>query len=59
MIPLVLDTELANFNDRRGGIGTNERWKPRAGDIIVSNWASWIDVLWLSIRFVSSAASHD
>jgi hypothetical protein len=37
---------------KRGrGIGTNERWKPRAGDIIVSNWASWIDVLWLSISF--------
>ncbi|KAF9226457.1 hypothetical protein BS17DRAFT_727900 [Gyrodon lividus] len=26
-------------------------WSPKAGDIIVSNWSSWIDVLWLSYRF--------
>ncbi|KAF8812348.1 hypothetical protein BYT27DRAFT_7132843 [Phlegmacium glaucopus] len=37
---------------KRGkGLATNETWKPRAGDIIVSNWASWIDVVWLAIRF--------
>ncbi|KAI6003899.1 hypothetical protein EDD15DRAFT_1253542 [Pisolithus albus] len=23
-------------------------WRPRAGDIIVSNWSSWVDVLWLA-----------
>ena len=47
------DAKLTILNDRKG-LGTNETWKPRAGDIIVSNWASWIDVVWLSIRFVSS-----
>lgn len=26
-------------------------WRPRAGDIIVSNWSSWVDVLWLAYRF--------
>ncbi|KAG6335333.1 hypothetical protein ID866_3765 [Astraeus odoratus] len=25
-------------------------WRPRAGDIIVSNWTSWIDVLWIAYR---------
>ncbi|KAI0352858.1 hypothetical protein OH77DRAFT_1484597 [Trametes cingulata] len=30
---------------------TNESWKPRAGDLIVSNWASWVEVLWLAFRF--------
>ncbi|THV08654.1 hypothetical protein K435DRAFT_641943 [Dendrothele bispora CBS 962.96] len=26
-------------------------WNPVAGDIIVSNWASWIELLWLAFRF--------
>ncbi|KAI0677448.1 hypothetical protein C8Q78DRAFT_960228 [Trametes maxima] len=30
---------------------TNEKWKPSAGDLIVSNWASWVEVLWLAFRF--------
>ncbi|KAI0069092.1 hypothetical protein BV25DRAFT_1791136 [Artomyces pyxidatus] len=28
-----------------------ESWNPRAGDLIISNWASWIEVLWLAFRF--------
>ncbi|KAI0335559.1 hypothetical protein GY45DRAFT_1267780 [Cubamyces sp. BRFM 1775] len=28
-----------------------ESWNPRAGDLIVSNWASWVEVLWLAFRF--------
>ena len=58
MRSLVLDTELTVLNDRRG-LGKNERWRPYAGDIIVSNWTSWVDVLWLSIRFVSSFEFHN
>lgn len=27
-------------------------WRPRAGDIIVSNWVSWIELLWLAFRYV-------
>ncbi|EIN10724.1 hypothetical protein PUNSTDRAFT_119620 [Punctularia strigosozonata HHB-11173 SS5] len=26
-------------------------WTPAAGDIIVSNWVSWLEVLWLAFRF--------
>ncbi|KAL4081791.1 hypothetical protein V8B97DRAFT_1863355 [Scleroderma yunnanense] len=26
-------------------------WNPQAGDIIVSNWTSWVDVLWIAYRF--------
>ncbi|KAK7470753.1 hypothetical protein VKT23_002172 [Stygiomarasmius scandens] len=26
-------------------------WNPTAGDIIVSNWTSWIELLWLAFRF--------
>ncbi|KAI0722877.1 hypothetical protein C8Q76DRAFT_376968 [Earliella scabrosa] len=29
----------------------NEVWNPRAGDLIVSNWASWVEILWLAFRF--------
>ncbi|KAG8934665.1 hypothetical protein FRC02_009492 [Tulasnella sp. 418] len=28
-----------------------ESWNPGAGDVIVSNWASWIEILWLAFRF--------
>ncbi|KAH8106125.1 hypothetical protein BXZ70DRAFT_918320 [Cristinia sonorae] len=33
------------------GVKYNESWNPRAGDIIVSNWASWVELLWLAFRF--------
>ncbi|KAF8592602.1 hypothetical protein K439DRAFT_1643672 [Ramaria rubella] len=26
-------------------------WAPKAGDIIVSNWVSWVEILWLAFRF--------
>ncbi|TFK55768.1 hypothetical protein OE88DRAFT_1710117 [Heliocybe sulcata] len=29
----------------------NESWNPAAGDIIVSNWVSWTELLWLAFRF--------
>ncbi|KAF8450409.1 hypothetical protein L210DRAFT_3437783 [Boletus edulis BED1] len=35
---------------KRGNLSDNS-WSPKAGDIIVSNWSSWIDILWLSYRF--------
>jgi len=30
---------------------SREPWRPGAGDLIVSNWASWIEILWLAFRF--------
>ncbi|KAI9512164.1 hypothetical protein F5148DRAFT_974063 [Russula earlei] len=30
---------------------TRKSWHPDAGDLIVSNWASWIETLWLAFRF--------
>ncbi|KZS97783.1 hypothetical protein SISNIDRAFT_546835 [Sistotremastrum niveocremeum HHB9708] len=30
---------------------SKEVWSPKAGDIIVSNWTSWIEIVWLAIRF--------
>lgn len=35
---------------KRGKLHENP-WRPQAGDIIVSNWSSWIDVLWIAYRF--------
>ncbi|KII94745.1 hypothetical protein PLICRDRAFT_33557 [Plicaturopsis crispa FD-325 SS-3] len=36
---------------KRGrGAQNNEPWSPKAGDIIVSNWVSWIELLWLAIK---------
>ncbi|KAF8528821.1 hypothetical protein BU17DRAFT_37834 [Hysterangium stoloniferum] len=37
---------------KRGRVGSKKRpWSPQAGDIIVSNWVSWIELLWLAFRF--------
>ncbi|KAN0127465.1 hypothetical protein V8E53_014677 [Lactarius tabidus] len=30
---------------------SNGSWRPGAGDLIVSNWSSWIEILWLAFRF--------
>ncbi|KAG2077522.1 hypothetical protein BDR04DRAFT_1088574 [Suillus decipiens] len=35
---------------KRGKIPEN-KWNPRAGDLIVSNWSSWIEVLWLAYQY--------
>ncbi|KAF8308797.1 hypothetical protein DL93DRAFT_2086438, partial [Clavulina sp. PMI_390] len=29
----------------------NESWSPRTGDLIISNWASYVEILWLAFRF--------
>ncbi|KAF9534819.1 hypothetical protein CPB83DRAFT_842996 [Crepidotus variabilis] len=28
-----------------------ESWNPRPGDIIVSNWSSWVEAIWLALRY--------
>ncbi|KAF5322698.1 hypothetical protein D9619_000453 [Psilocybe cf. subviscida] len=40
------------FNRKRGrGVKLAETWNIKAGDIIVSNWASWIEILWLATQY--------
>ncbi|KZT24445.1 hypothetical protein NEOLEDRAFT_1206595 [Neolentinus lepideus HHB14362 ss-1] len=29
----------------------NESWNPSVGDVIVSNWVSWTELLWLAFRY--------
>ncbi|KIY46636.1 hypothetical protein FISHEDRAFT_66395 [Fistulina hepatica ATCC 64428] len=36
---------------RSRGATIPETWVPRAGDIIVSNWVSWLEILYLAFRF--------
>ncbi|PFH51429.1 hypothetical protein AMATHDRAFT_74979 [Amanita thiersii Skay4041] len=37
---------------KRGkGIKSESAWSPRAGDIIISNWTSWLELIWLAVRF--------
>ncbi|KAJ7179899.1 hypothetical protein C8R43DRAFT_870267 [Mycena crocata] len=38
---------------RKRGRGPKDigSWSPHAGDIIVSNWVSWVEILWLAFRF--------
>jgi hypothetical protein len=34
-----------------------EKWNPRARDVIVSNWCSWAEILWLAFRYGYSEPS--
>lgn len=36
-------------NYRRSSVKSS--WKPKAGDIIVSNWISYLEIIWLAFRF--------
>ncbi|KAG7097067.1 hypothetical protein E1B28_004454 [Marasmius oreades] len=36
---------------KRSRGNTSQAWSPRAGDVIVSNWASVVEILWLAFRF--------
>jgi len=36
---------------KRGRNQVEESWSPGAGDVIVSNWVSWVELLWLAFRF--------
>ncbi|KAH6915003.1 hypothetical protein BKA70DRAFT_1383184 [Coprinopsis sp. MPI-PUGE-AT-0042] len=38
---------------RAGRRNVNEEipWSPKRGDVLVSNWASWVELVWLAIRF--------
>jgi len=29
----------------------NKPWNPQGGDVVVSNWVSWVELLWLAFRF--------
>ncbi|KAF8165440.1 hypothetical protein B0H34DRAFT_689210 [Crassisporium funariophilum] len=51
VIGLFWITEEQVTRKRGRGQRRNESWNPKAGDIIVSNWASWIEVVWLALRF--------
>ncbi|CED84567.1 hypothetical protein [Phaffia rhodozyma] len=35
----------------RGKSDLKNTWKPKAGDLIVSNWVSWIELLWFTYKF--------
>ncbi|KAI0049631.1 hypothetical protein FA95DRAFT_1556724 [Auriscalpium vulgare] len=39
------------MSSRRPGTVIKESWSPIAGDVIVSNWVSWAEILWLAFRF--------
>ncbi|KAI0772700.1 hypothetical protein BC629DRAFT_1639305 [Irpex lacteus] len=45
-IPVEVVTRKKGRNTKGG-----ESWRPKAGDIIVSNWASWVDLIWLAFMF--------
>ncbi|QRW16406.1 hypothetical protein RhiXN_04407 [Rhizoctonia solani] len=46
-----ISTYVASRKNRRADTATSDDWSPGPGDIIVSNWASWIEVLWLAVRY--------
>ncbi|KAF5370000.1 hypothetical protein D9758_001143 [Tetrapyrgos nigripes] len=45
-----IPVEIVARKRSRGNVSAGS-WSPAAGDIIVSNWVSWIELLWLAFRF--------
>ncbi|KAH7916202.1 hypothetical protein BJ138DRAFT_1053487, partial [Hygrophoropsis aurantiaca] len=41
----------ADVVTRKRGKTPPVSWRPSAGDIIVSNWVSWVEILWLAYRY--------
>ncbi|KAJ1309072.1 hypothetical protein OPQ81_004751 [Rhizoctonia solani] len=46
-----ISTYVASKKARRTDTSSIDKWSPGPGDIIVSNWASWIEVLWLAVQY--------
>jgi len=47
---LWIPVEIVSRN--RGRVtSSSESWAPKKGDIIISNWVSWIEIVWLKYRF--------
>jgi len=44
-------TPVSRKRGRSAKDSLEEKWTPQPGDIIVSNWVSWIEILWLAFRF--------
>jgi hypothetical protein len=47
------------FPTSRTSLGNNDRWNPKAGDIIVSNWSSWIELLYLAFKYIVIPETFD
>ncbi|KAG8793756.1 hypothetical protein FRC16_010834 [Serendipita sp. 398] len=45
-----IQVEMVTKKKTRGS-QLQEKWSPKAGDVIVSNWCSWAEILWLAFRF--------
>ncbi|KAJ3910180.1 hypothetical protein F5879DRAFT_790181 [Lentinula edodes] len=45
-----IPTEMVSKKRGRSQKSTDD-WNPSAGDLIISNWASWVELLWLAYRF--------
>ncbi|KAJ4466494.1 hypothetical protein J3R30DRAFT_3663631 [Lentinula aciculospora] len=45
-----IQTEIVSKKRVRNQKST-DGWNPGAGDLIISNWASWVELLWLAYRF--------
>ncbi|THH11504.1 hypothetical protein EW145_g637 [Phellinidium pouzarii] len=36
---------------KRGRASIKEVWNPKAGDVIISNWISWLEIAWVALRY--------
>ncbi|KAH8830741.1 hypothetical protein DL96DRAFT_1594143 [Flagelloscypha sp. PMI_526] len=47
-----INVPVSQVSRKRGRSGqVSESWSPKAGDVIVSNWVSWLELLWFAFRF--------
>ncbi|CUA69092.1 hypothetical protein RSOLAG22IIIB_03770 [Rhizoctonia solani] len=46
-----ISTYVASRKARRADTNSVDKWSPGPGDIIVSNWASWVEIIWLAVQY--------
>ncbi|KAG8810878.1 hypothetical protein FRC18_003778, partial [Serendipita sp. 400] len=52
-----IQVEMVTKKKTRGS-QPQEKWSPKAGDVIVSNWCSWAEILWLAFRQVTTQSTQ-
>ncbi|OZJ05191.1 hypothetical protein BZG36_02425 [Bifiguratus adelaidae] len=46
-----IPTEMVSLRRGRGHATRAEKWDVKSGDVIIANWSSYVDVLYLQLRF--------
>ncbi|EJU06436.1 hypothetical protein DACRYDRAFT_113146 [Dacryopinax primogenitus] len=46
-----ISSEIVALNRSKAKDISHARWRPKRGDLIVSNWISWIEIIWFAAKY--------